>query len=136
MRKCHLVGRLIGLSVGVAAALLLLSSCAGIDPGPPALTRAEIVQLSKSGEPPAAIVDRLKKSGTVLWLSASDILSLRQEGVPNAVLDYLQAAQISEVRRQTQFEQLLYGPEMSPFSRCGGNSLSGGRFSGFFAPFC
>jgi len=116
--------------------VLLAGGCAGFDPGPPPLTRAEVVRLSRSGEPPAAIIDRLAKSHTVLWLSASDILQLRQEGVATEVLDYLQAAQMADVRRQRQFEQLLYGPEMSPFSRCGGIPPGSGRVSGFFAPFC
>jgi hypothetical protein len=125
--------RLVALAFSLAA---LVAACAGIEPGPPPLTKAEIVQLSKSGETPPAIVDRLKKSDTVLWLSASDILQLRQEGVAPEVLDYLQAAQIADIRRRSQFDQLLYGPEMSPFSRCGGIPSSSGRVSGFFAPFC
>ena len=117
-------------------AALLAGGCAGFDPGPPPLSREDIVQLSKAGEPPAAIVERLKNTDTVLWLSASDILQLRQSGVSSQVLDYLQAVQIAETRRRSQFEQLLYGPEMSPFSRCGGVTSVGGRFSGFFSPFC
>ena len=52
------------------------------------------------------------------------------------MLDYLQAVQMAEMRRRSQFEQMLYGPEMSPFSRCGGFPGRGGRFNGFFAPFC
>jgi hypothetical protein len=123
------------LLIASIAAALLIGGCAGFDPGPPPLTGAEIVQLSKSGEPPAAIIDRLRKSRTVLWLSATDIVSLRQAGVSAEVLDYLQAVQIAEVRRRGQFEQMMYGPELSPFSRCGG-LVSGDRFTGFFAPFC
>ncbi len=114
----------------------LAAGCAGFDPGPPPLTSADIVHLSKSGESPAALVDKLKKTQTVLWLSASDILQLREAGVAREVLDYLQAAQMAELRRRNHFDQLLYGPEMSPFSRCGGFPTRGGRFSGFFAPFC
>ena len=124
------------LTVLVFSLALLAGGCAAFDPGPPPLTRAELVELSKSGESPAAIIERLKKSGTVLSLSASDILQLRQEGVAPQVLDYLQAAQIADLRRRNQFDQLLYGPEMSPFSRCGGMPPASGRFSGFFAPFC
>ena len=113
----------------------MLAACAGFNPGPE-LTPADLVQLSKSGEAPAAIVDRLRRSGTVIWLSATDIVKLREAGVSNQVLDYLQAAQIAETRRQSQFDQLLYGPEMSPFSRCGGLAASGSRFNGYFSPFC
>jgi hypothetical protein len=120
---------------GLSVASLLVG-CAALDPGPPPLTSAEIIQLSKAGEPPASIIDRLRKSRTLLWLSATDIVNLRQAGVANEVLDYLQAVQIAETRRRGQFEQMLYGPEMSPFSRCAGHPFPGQRFNGFFTPFC
>lgn len=125
--------RLIVLVFSIA---LLAGGCAGFDPGPPQLSRADIERLSRSGESAAAIVDRLRKTDTVLWLSASDILDLRQAGVAPQVLDYMQAAQLAETRRRSQFDQLLYGPETSPFSRCSGFPAGGGRISGFFAPFC
>ena len=96
---------------------LLVAGCVTLDPGPSPLTDAEIVQFSRSGESPTAIIDRLKKTDTMLWLSASDIVQLRQAGVAPEVLDYLQAAQIAETRRRSQFDQLLYGPEMSPNNR-------------------
>lgn len=118
-----------------ALSVALLGACAGLEPAAPPMTAADIVQLSKAGEPPEAIVDRLRKSRTVLWLSATDIVNLRQAGVAAPVLDYLQAVQMAEVRRRGQFEQMLYGPEMSPFSRCG-SIYPQERFSGFFAPFC
>jgi hypothetical protein len=99
---------------------LLLGGCAILEPRPAPLTREEIVLLAKSGETPPAIIERLRQTRTVLPLSASDILQLAQEGVPREVLDYLQAAQIEDLRRRMQFDGMLYGPEMSPFSRCGG----------------
>lgn len=120
----------------VVAFTLLTGGCAGVDPGPPPLSRAEVVQLARSGEKPAAIVERLKSTQTILWLSATDIVELREAGVAIEVLDYLQAAQLAEMRRRSQFDQLLYGPERSPFSRCPPYPPTGGRFSGFFAPFC
>ena len=123
------------IAAGLSIALML-GGCAAFDPGPPPLAAADVVQLSKAGEPPATTIDRLRKSRTLLWLSATDIVNLRQAGVSNEVLDYLQAVQISETRRRGQFDQLLYGPEMSPFSRCAGRTLPGARFNGFFAPFC
>lgn len=123
------------LAAGCLVAVLL-GGCAAFDPGPPPLTSAEVIQLSKAGEPAASIIDRLRKTRTLLWLSATDIVNLRQAGVANDVLDYLQAVQIAETRRRGQFEQMLYGPEMSPFSRCAGHPFPGERFNGFFAPFC
>jgi hypothetical protein len=120
----------------VVAFAVLVAGCAGFDPGPPPLSRADVVQMSKAGETPAAIIGRLKASGTVLWLTASDIVDMRQSGVPAEVLDYLQAALLAEMRLRAQFDMMLYGPERSPFSRCGGFPPRGGRYDGFFAPFC
>ena len=124
------------IRLALAAFALLAGGCAAFDPGPPPLTGAEVVQLTRSGEPPATIIGRLISTQTVLWLSASDIVELRQSGVAIEVLDHLQAAQFAEMRRRAQFEQLLYGPERSPFSRCGGYPPMGGRFRGSLPPFC
>jgi hypothetical protein len=123
--------RILALTLALAA-----GGCASFDPGPPPLSKQEVVQLSKAGTPPAAIVERLTSTGTILWLSAPEIVELSQSGVSPEVLDYLQKAQMNELRLRAQFDQLLYGPERSPFSRCGGPAPWGGRFSGFFAPFC
>ncbi len=120
----------------VVAWVLLAGGCAALEPGPAPLTRADVVQLTRSGERPAAIVERLKSTQTILWLSAADIVELRTAGVAIEVLDYLQAAQLAEMRRRSQFDQILYGPERSPFSRCPPYPPAAGRFSGFFAPFC
>ena len=121
----------------IAALALFAAGCAGFDPGPPPLTKADVVQLSKAGETPAAIIARLRSTRTVLWLSATDIVEMRQAGVSVEVLDHLQASLLAELRFRAQFDQMLYGPETSPFSRCGGFPPRGGRYGGgFFAPFC
>ena len=117
----------------LALASAALGGCAAFDPGPPPLTRDELVLFAKSGEAPAAMVERLRKTRTVLALSASDILQLSAEGVPREVLDYLQAAQINELRQRDQFNRMLYGPEMGPFSRCAGYGRA--RFNRFGSPF-
>jgi hypothetical protein len=106
--------------IALAAAGLLLGGCAALEPRPAPLTRADVVLLAKSGEAPNAIIERLRQTQTILELSASEILELSEAGVPREVLDYLQAAQIGDLRRRLQFERMLYGPGMSPFSRCGG----------------
>lgn len=124
------------LRILVITLALVAGGCASFDPGPPPLSKQDVVQLSKAGTPPAAIVERLRSSGTILWLGAPEIVELGQSGVSPEVLDYLQTAQVNELRFRAQFDQLLYGPERSPFSRCGGPPRSSGRFSGFFAPFC
>src|SRR5688572_9115607 len=93
----------------IALCALLAAGCAAFDPGPPPLSRADVIQLSKAGEAPAAIIGRLKASGTVLWLTASEIVDMRQAGVAAEVLDYLQAALLAEMRLRAQFDMMLYG---------------------------
>ncbi len=123
------------LRILVAACALLAAGCAGLDPAPE-LTRADIVRMTRAGDPPAVIVERLKATSSIVWLSAAEVAELRQSGVAPEVLEYLQAAQLSEMRRRAQFDQLLYGPERTPFSRCTGFPPGDGRYGGFFAPFC
>ena len=120
----------------VAACALLAGGCAAFDTGPPPLTKADVVRSTRAGETPAALVQRLKSTQTVLWLTATEIVELRQAGVAMEVLDYLQAAQFAEMRRGNQFYNLLYGPERTPFSRCTGYPSPDGRFRGFSSPFC
>jgi hypothetical protein len=78
-------------------ASLVLASCASLQ-GPPPLTGADIVELSKSGRSPAEIIAEIQRTNTVLPLNASDIVRLHSAGVSNEVLDYLQRAQIEEMR--------------------------------------
>lgn len=101
------------------AAVALLAGCATTSPRPAPLTREDIVLLARSGATAPEVVQRLKETGTVLPLSATDILQMSEAGVPREALDYLQAAQLADLRQRLQFERMLYGPEMSPFSRCG-----------------
>jgi hypothetical protein len=118
-------------------ALLLLSGCASLDPRPAPMSREDIVALAKSGAPPADVIDRLRQSRTVLPLSATDILQLSGAGVPREVLDYLQAAQVADLRQRLQFNRFLYGPELSPFPRCGGFGRAPfNRYGSPYWPYC
>jgi hypothetical protein len=103
----------------VLAAIALAGGCATTGPRPAPLAREDIVLLAKSGATAPQIVERLRETGTVLELSATDILQMSESGVPREALDYLQAVQIADLRQRLQFERMLYGPGMSPFSRCG-----------------
>ena len=90
--------------------LLSLAGCATVD-HPKPLTGADIVSLAKSGKSAPEIIEELQRSGTVLPLQASDIVALHESGVPNEVLDYLQRAQIDEIRWRDRYSQgYWYGP--------------------------
>ncbi len=84
-------------------AALLLAGCATTSqrvlPMPP--TPEEIVQLSADGTPPAEILARMQASRAVYRLSATELAKLRERGVADAVIDYMQRTQIEAARRET-----------------------------------
>lgn len=85
------------LLVAVMAAALLGAGCAGLQRRPPP-TLEEIVQMSKEGMPAEQIIQRLRESRAVYRVSGSQLARLHDEGVPEAVLDYIQQAYIDDVR--------------------------------------
>ena len=90
--------------------LALLAGCASA-PQPKPLSGAEIVAMAKSGTSAAQIIDELKRTDTVLPLSASDLIRLHEAGVPAEVLDYLQQALIHDLRWRDRWAQSYwYGP--------------------------
>jgi hypothetical protein len=89
-------------------AFLLLQGCAALS-GPPPLTRDEVIAMAKAGESPRGMIEKLRETGTVLPMSASEILRLNQAGVPSEVLDWLQAAQMAELRRREALFSGMYG---------------------------
>lgn len=63
---------------------------APVPPPPlPPLLKDDLVRLAKQGIAAEGIIGRIKESRTRLRLSASDVLSLKTQGVPLAVLDHL-----------------------------------------------
>jgi hypothetical protein len=98
------------LSLAFSFLLLLAPGCAMLE-GPKPLTGAQVVELAKSGWTAPQIIEELKRTGTVLPLQASDMVALHESGVPNEVLDYLQQAQIEEMRwRERLSHSYWYGP--------------------------
>jgi len=97
-------------TLGFWLILLFVAGCAIVD-RPKPLTGPDIVFLAKSGKTAPEIIEELKRTDTVLPLQASDIVSLHDSGVPNEVLDYLQRAQIDEIRWRDRYSQgYWYGP--------------------------
>jgi hypothetical protein len=79
-------------TLGFCLFLLCFAGCASVGDQP--LTAGEVVALSREGKNPKEIIDELQRTNTVIHLSASDYAVLHDEGVPDEVLNYLQAVQI------------------------------------------
>ena len=83
------------------ASLLLaaaIGGCASLEPLPPAPTVAEIVQMAQTGQSADAIIQRVQASRAVYQLPASELAKMREQGVPDKVIDYLQQSYIDAVR--------------------------------------
>ncbi|MGE0873150.1 MAG: hypothetical protein AB7O31_00600 [Burkholderiales bacterium] len=88
----------------------MIAGCAGMEPRAE-LTKEQVVELAKAGADANWIIERLRETDTVLWLSAADIIAMHRDGVPQQVLDWLQAEQIAEIRRR----DAMFG---SPYYHC------------------
>lgn len=90
--------------------LALVAGCATVEPAPKPLTGADIVFLAKSGKTAPQIIAELRRSDTMLFLRAAEIIGLHESGVPTEVLDYLQRAQIEEIIRREREQFMFWGP--------------------------
>jgi hypothetical protein len=92
--------------VWVAAAALLGCGCAVLRVDrPEPLTVPEIVELSKAAVPAADIIAKMRASGAVYRLSASQLSRLAADGVPAEVIDYMQETYIEAVRLEGACEE-------------------------------
>jgi hypothetical protein len=84
---------LCGLSLSV------LPGCAYSVSNPlPPVTVPQIVEMTKIGVPPEDIVQKMRDSGTVYRLGPSQLAQLQEQGVPEAVLNYMQQTYLEAVR--------------------------------------
>jgi hypothetical protein len=84
----------------IAAFLLcsmLLGGCAGMQRRPPP-SIDQIVEMTKAGRPAEEIVRELQETRAVYPLTASQIVKLHEQGVPDTVLDYMQNAYADAIR--------------------------------------
>lgn len=89
-------GRLLLLFAG----LLLLAGCATLSAErPPPITVPEIAEMSRAGVPAHEIIEKIRASGTVYRLKASQLAELHEKGVPDAVIDSMQQTYLHAVRR-------------------------------------
>ena len=83
------------------ASIFLVGACSLLHPrrAPEPLSVGEIVRMSDAHVPPEQIIARMRTSGTVYRLSASQLASLHDRGVPDAVIDRMQRTYLAAVGR-------------------------------------
>ncbi len=99
----------------ITAAAILLTGCASINSGPesPPLSLDQIVELAKAGKDAPTIINEIKVTRTTYDVAASQYAKLSRDGVPDAVLDFMQQGQLKmaerEGRREAREDLWLYG---------------------------
>jgi hypothetical protein len=103
------------LTIGLCASLLFLAGCATVnrEPERTPLSLAQIVDLSKSGKDAQTIIAEIKGTHAVYDVQASQYAKMSRDGVPDAVLDFMQQGQLKLAERAGRREALddawLYG---------------------------
>jgi len=80
------------------------------------LSIAEVVKMSESGALPRDVIRRIRASQTSFALRGSDFGKLKEAGVSDEVLDYLQQSFVSDVDRLTRYS--VIGPRLGGCSYC------------------
>jgi hypothetical protein len=80
----------------VVLASAAISACATFEKREP-MTLEQVVQMSKDGAHPADVINRIKDSRTVFMLTGSQYAKLREDGVDDSVLDYIQRSYVASV---------------------------------------
>ncbi len=93
------------LCAGAVTSLFLLGGCATIGaPEAEPLTLEKIVEMSKAGKDAQAIIGDIKASRNIYDVQASQYAKLSRDGVPDAVLDFMQVGQLKMAERMGQRE--------------------------------
>ncbi|HZP86489.1 MAG TPA: hypothetical protein VFB54_06690 [Burkholderiales bacterium] len=92
--------------------LLALAGCASA-PSKPPVTLEQVVQMSREGVPPGDIIAKMRDSDTVYRLSGSQLARLKQQGVSDEVLDYMQDTYLRDMQlrgRMYAYDPYWWGP--------------------------
>jgi len=83
------------------ALVAVLAACESLGPPlPPPPTIAEILQMAKEGTAADAIIGRMREARAVYVLPASELAKLRDQGLPDKVIDYMQQTYVDAARYQ------------------------------------
>ncbi len=94
-------------SILASCAVMLLAACATL---PPPVSVDEALQMAKSGQSPDAIIQAMHESRSTYRLTASDIVRLHDQGMPQPVLDYMQETQLDAARADQQMRDFEATP--------------------------
>lgn len=83
-----------------------MAGCAVLgDTHPRPVKVPDVVEMSKSGIPAAEIIAKMRASGAVYRMQASQLVELKARGVASEVIDYMQQTYLDAVKRDASYEE-------------------------------
>jgi hypothetical protein len=64
----------------------------------------DVVRLSREGETPEAIIEKLKESKTAVLLKTDQVIELKEQGVDTEVIDYMIVSYVQNETRNTKWK--------------------------------
>ena len=105
----------------IAAGVLILQSCVVYSPySQQQVSVRDIVQMSKDGLSSRDIIRDIKQAHSVYTLKADQLAKLRDEGVQDSVINYMQKTHLDAIRRDQRIADSYYGWSGAYFGPYGG----------------
>jgi hypothetical protein len=97
------------LKLPIIFSLIFYIGCATLSsnpvgPPPDPVSVKEIVEMTEAGLPSEIIINKIQQSQTVYRLQASQLVQLKEMGVSNEVINYMQQTYIDAVRQNQAYD--------------------------------
>ena len=97
------------LKLFIIFSLIIYIGCAALSgnpvgPPPDPVTVKEVVEMTEAGLPPEIIITKIQQSHTVYRIQASQLVQLKEMGVSDEVINYMQQTYIDAVRQNQAYE--------------------------------
>jgi hypothetical protein len=94
----------------VTSGVWFLQSCVVYQqPREPMVKVPDIIQMSKDGVTSKDIISKIKKSHTAYTLKADQLAKLKQQGVSDSVINFMELTHINSAIRNAQYSSYNYG---------------------------
>lgn len=108
-KKTYIVDKGVILKLSIVLSLIFYIGCAAVSgnpvgPPPDPVTVKVIVEMHEAGIPPDIIINKIQQSHTVYRLQASQLVQLKEMGVSDEVINYMQQTYIDAVRQNQASE--------------------------------
>ena len=108
-KKKFVVDKAVVLKPSIIFSLIFYIGCATLSgnpvgPPPDPVSVKEIVEMTEAGLPSEIIINKIQQSHTVYRLQASQLVQLKEMGVSDEVINYMQQTYIDAVRQNQSYE--------------------------------